>query len=194
MNENKKILLICGHPNADSLTGDMISYYQLAAEEVGYDVQRVNLGELNFDPVLRKGYKEIQSLEPDLVSLQEKILWADHLVIVYPNWWCSMPALLKGMFDRIWLPDFAFSFVDEKKKREKKLEGRTARVIILSGFETPFKTWWKYGDFTNEIQYGILDFAGIKTSVTAMGPCEQVDEKRREKWEREVAELGKKGI
>lgn len=193
MNQTKKILIICGHPDSESFSGNMTDYYQVASEEVGFDVFRINIGDLQFDPVLHKGHKEIQPLEPDLVFVQEKILWADHIVLVYPNWWCSMPALLKGLFDRIWLPGFAFNF-NENGRLEKHLEGKTARVIILSGHDTPFKTWWKYGDFTNEIQYGILDFAGIKTSVTAFGPCEKADEKSREKWEREVVRLGKKGI
>lgn len=85
-----------------------------------------------------------------------------------------MPALLKGLFDRFWLPGFAFNFNKETKRIDKHLKGRSARVIVLSGTHSPFQTWWRFGDFTNEIQYGILEFAGIRTAVTAYGPCEKV--------------------
>lgn len=194
MNNPKNIVVLCGHPDKESFSGMIADAYQAGAEEAGHSVSRVNIGELNFDPILHKGYKEVQPLEPDLVNLQEKFLWADHIVIVYPNWWCTMPAILKGLFDRFWLPGFAFNFNKQTKQIEKHLKGRTGRVIILSGSHSPFKTWWQFGDYTNEIQYGILEFAGIRTSVSSYGPCERVDDKIRENWAREVAKLGKNGI
>lgn len=190
---SKKILILLGHPDKETFSGLLADQYQTSATEAGHEVARVNLGDLSFDPILHKGYKEIQNLEPDLLALQEKFNWADHIVIVYPNWWCTMPALLKGLFDRFWLPGFAFNFDRQSKKLIKRLSGKTARVIIVAGTTSPFMTWWKYGDYTNEIQYGILEFAGIKTDVTALGPCEQVDDSVREKWINKIANLGKKG-
>ena len=189
----KKIVLICGHPDADTFTGSVLDKYQTGATEAGHEVHRFNLGDMKFDPILHKGYKEIQALEPDLIALQQAILECDHLVIAYPNWWTTMPALLKGLFDRFWLPGFAFNFNKQTRKIEQHLAGRTARVFVLSGSHTPFQTWWKFGDYTNEIQYGILEFAGIKTTVTTYGPCEKVDGVCREKWLFEAESLGKVG-
>ncbi len=191
--KSKDIVIICGNPDSDSFTGSVLTTYENSAREAGHRVTRYNLGELKFDPILHKGYKEIQPLEPDLLSLQEAIKKCDHLVIGYPNWWSTMPALLKGLFDRFWLPGFAFNFNKQTKKVEKHLRGKTARVFVLSGTYGPLAAWWKYGDYTNEIQYGILDFAGIKSKVSIYGPCEKVTDKCRTKWMDEVAELGKKG-
>lgn len=190
----KNILVLLGHSDTETFTGTVATRYEEAARKAGHNVRRVNIGELQFDPILHKGYKEIQELEPDLVSLQETITWADHIFIAYPNWWCTMPAILKGLFDRMWLPGFAFNFNKETKRIERHLSGKTARVIVLSGTHSPFKTWWKFGDFTNEIQYGILGFAGIKARVSAYGPCEKVDGKCRTRWLDEIADLGAKGI
>jgi NAD(P)H dehydrogenase (quinone) len=186
--ESKNIVIICGNPDTDSYTGGILDHYQVAAEEAGHNVHRINLGELQFDPILHRGYKEIQHLEPDLEMVQNAIRECDHLVIGYPNWWCTMPALLKGLFDRIWLPGFAFNFNKETKKIEKHLTGKTARVFVLSGSHSPFKTWWQFGDYTNEIQYGILNFAGLKAQVTTYGPLRkskrhcphQVDERSQQ--------------
>ncbi len=194
MQNPKKIVVVCGHPDKDTFSGTVADHYQAGAQDQGHIVERVNIGELNFDPILHKGYKEIQQLEPDLLALQEKFRNADHIVIVYPNWWCTMPALLKGLFDRFWLPGFAFNFNKETNKIEKHLAGKTGRVIILSGSHSPFKTWWQFGDYTNEIQYGILEFAGIRTNVSAYGPTEKVGDEVRIKWLKEVETLGKKGI
>ena len=190
--ETKKIVIILGNPDSDSYSGAMADRYQAGAEDAGHEVVRINLGDLSFDPILHKGYKEIQELEPDLLMIQEKINWADHVVIIYPNWWCTMPALLKGMFDRMWIPGFAFNFDKQSKKLIKRLKGKTARVIIVAGTHSPFKTWWKFGDYTNEIQHGILEFSGIKTKVSAFGPCERVDDTCKTTWMKEVETLGKK--
>lgn len=189
--KTKKIVVICGNPDSETFTGSVLDTYESAARESGHEVVRFNLGSMKFDPILHKGYKEIQALEPDLVKLQDAIRECDHLVIGYPNWWTTMPALLKGLFDRIWLPGFAFNFNKKTKKVEAHLKGKTARVFIMSGSHSPFKTWWKFGDYTNEIQYGILEFSGLKTKVSSYGPCEHVDDKCRTKWMKEVAELGK---
>jgi len=192
--QSKRIVLICGHPDSDSFSGFLLTEYQEAAEAAGHEVVRFNLGEMDFDPILHKGYKEIQPLEEDLITLQTAISECDHLVIAYPNWWCSLPALLKGMFDRIWLPGFAFDFDNNSNKVIKYLVGKTARIYSLSGSNTPLQTWWKYGDYTNEIQYAILEFAGIKTKVSAYGPCSKVSDKTREKWLNEVKKHGQKGV
>ena len=191
---SKKILIILGNPDTQSFSGNLADTYTEAARAAGHNVERVNLAELRFDPVLRKGYKEIQALEPDLLLLQEKWKAADHVVIVYPNWWCTMPALLKGMFDRMFLPGFAFNFDKQTKKLIKRLVGKTARVIVVAGTHSPFMTWLKFGDYTNEIQHGILGFAGMKTKVSTFGPADKVSDVVRAKWREKVRKLGTKGI
>ena len=188
---SKKILVLLGNPDAETFSGAMADHYQAGAEDAGHEVQRVNIGNLQFDPILHKGYKVIQELEPDLIDLQEKFRWAEHIVIIYPNWWCTMPAILKGLFDRIWLPGFAFNFNKETKKLEQHLKGKTGRVIIVAGTHGPLQTWWKFGDYTNEIQHGILGFAGINAAVTAFGPCNKVSDECKDKWLRQVQKLGR---
>jgi putative NADPH-quinone reductase len=191
--KSKKIVILCGNPDKDSFTGAILDRYQASAEDAGHEVKRYNIGDMDFDPILHKGYKAIQQLEPDLIELQTAITECDHWVIAYPNWWCTMPAGLKGLFDRFWLPGFAFNFNKQTKRIEKHLKGKTARVYVMSGSHSPFKTWWQFGDYTNEIQYGILEFAGIETKVTTYGPCERVGDKCRAKWIKEVEAHGRVG-
>ncbi len=190
----KKILVFLGHSDKASYSGSLADTYEREARTAGYEVVRLNISDLTFDPVLHMGYKAIQELEPDLKLVQEKINWADHIVFIYPNWWITMPAAMKGMFDRMWLPGFAFNFDKVTKKLIQRLKGKTARVIIVAGTHSPFMTWWKFGDYTNEIVHGILGFAGIKASVSPFGPAERVKPQVLEEWRAEVASLGKKGI
>lgn len=190
----KKILVFLGHPDVASFSAHLATTYEEAAREAGHEVERINISDLTFDPILHLGYKQIQELEPDLKMVQEKIRWADHIAFIYPNWWCSMPAVMKGMFDRMWLPGFAFKFSENGKERSRLLLGKTARVIIVIGTHTPFKTWWKFGDFTNELAHGILSFSGIKPFVTAFGPAEHVPQNKLDAWSHKVASFGRRGV
>ncbi len=194
----RKITLLLGHPNAgQTLSGEMALIYETAAKKAGHEVKRFNLAEMKFDPILHQGYKAIQQLEPDLLTLQDAIKWCDHLVIIYPNWWQTMPALLKGMFDRIWLPGFCFNMRKNKQGKQtigwiKRMKGKTSRVFVLSGTH-PFFIWLMFGDYTNEIKKGILWFAGFKVKLTRFGPTDQAPEWKKNEWRRKVAWLAKRG-
>lgn len=190
----KKILILLGHTDTSSYTAQLANAYEEAARGAGHEVTRMNIGDLHFDPILHMGYKEIQALEPDLEMLQKRIKEADHLVILYPNWWSSMPAILKGLFDRVWLPGFAFNFDKNTHKVIQHLRGKTARVIVVSGTMSPLAAWWKYGDYTNEIRHAILEFAGVKTAVSVFGPCERTTKTCRVNWIKNVESLGMRGI
>lgn len=190
----KKIFILLGNSTASGFTGLLADAYDAGARAAGHEVRRINISELRFDPVLHKGYNEIQALEPDLIRVQENFKWADHVVILYPNWWTSMPALLKGMFDRMWLPGFAFKFDHKTHAVDELFRAKSARVIVVDGAHGPFMTRLKYGDYTNEISRGILGFSGMNVHVTTLGPCERADEHQHEEWITEVHELGAGGV
>lgn len=187
----KKIFILLGHPDEDSFNYTLASEYERGAEEAGHEVRRMNLGDMRFDPVLHHGYRTIQELEPDLKSFQENVNWCDHLFIIYPTWWSTMPALLKGIFDRTWLPGFAFHFTGSYSW-QKLQKGKTARVIVTSD-NIPFAQWLLFGDTTNEIAKGILGFAGFKVRIKKIGYLKHFGSTgRRERIKRSVYSLGRK--
>jgi len=104
----KRILVILGHPSSNSFCAALAERYAQSALRAGHEVRQLFLGRMDFDPVLREGYQQVQPLEADLRQAQADILWAEHLTLVYPIWWGGIPALLKGFFDRVFLPGFAF--------------------------------------------------------------------------------------
>lgn len=188
----KRIFILLGHPNKETLSGALATEYETAAKAAGHEVRRINLGDLSFDPILHLGYKAIQELEPDLKTVQENITWCEHFVLVHPNWWGGMPALLKGMWDRMFLPRFAFRMWKSRLGWDGLLKGRTARVIVLCG-NPAFLDWLAFGDFTASLKRSLLQFAGIRTSVTTFGLSETSSDGRREIWKKKVRRLAKAG-
>ncbi|MBP8205237.1 MAG: NAD(P)H-dependent oxidoreductase, partial [Giesbergeria sp.] len=80
----QRILIIQGHPASDSLCAGLASAYAEGAQAAGAEVRWLRLGEMDFDPLLHAGYRDAQPLEPDLVAAQAAMVWAEHLVWVYP--------------------------------------------------------------------------------------------------------------
>lgn len=193
----KKIFILMAHPNMGTLTAALADAYERGALSAGYEVRRQNLGEMQFDPILHKGYKVIQELEPDLATFQDNVRWADHLVFLYPNWWGTMPALLKGLIDRVWLPGFAFRFHKTGPMKgmlwTPLLAGKTARIIICSNTMGAIQLLL-FGDFTNELRRAIFGFAGIRARVTDFSPSEKASDKKHAEWLAQVEQMGRRAI
>lgn len=183
-----------GHPDADTMSGALATAYEDGARDGGHEVRRVNVGDLKFDPILHKGYKVIQSLEPDLLKAQEDIKWADHIVVIYPNWWGTMPALLKGFFDRAFVPGFAFKFHKVDLGWDGLLRGRTGRVIITMDTH-PFHTRLLFGDFTNELRRAILMFCGVRpVRLSTIGPLPRMSDTKKKAILKKVQSFGRKAV
>ena len=189
----KKILIINAHPDKESFSFELANHYQNAAVSVGVECKLIHLIDLHFEPVLRNGYRKTTELEPDLLTAQHEISNADHLVLIYPNWWGTYPALLKGFIDRTFLPGFAFKYRENSMLWDKLLNGKTARLIVT--MDSPK---WYYRLFTkspghHSMKKGILGFCGVKViGITSFSPMRTSTESIRSKWVAEVEELARK--
>lgn len=187
-----RILVVLGHPAADSLAAAMADHYSKGATTAGAEVRQLALGDLVFDPILRHGYRGQQPLEEDLSTAQAQLSWAEHVVFVYPIWWGAMPALLKGFIDRVFLPGYAFKYRRDSVWWDRLLAGRSARLLTL--MDTP--PWYFRLVFRQpgheQMRRTILEFAGIKpVRISSFGPVRQADEKRRQQWLARVEMLGR---
>ncbi|WP_277760498.1 NAD(P)H-dependent oxidoreductase [Pseudomonas sp. A34-9] len=179
----KRILLILGHPSPTSLCAALADRYAQSALEAGHEVRQLRLGEMDFDPVLREGYQQLQALESDLSAAQSDILWAEHLTLVYPIWWGGIPALLKGFFDRVLLPGFAFKYRKGKAFPDKLLKGRTADLLVTMDTPPWYYRWVYRMPGLHEVRQATLEFCGIKPVRTlTFGPVLGSTEQQRQAW------------
>lgn len=188
----QRILIINGHPDKESLCNQLALSYKQGVETTTAECMLVNLSDLQFNPILTNGYRKRTELEPDLLMMQREILKATHIVLVYPNWWGTYPALLKGFFDRTFLPGYAFSYNENSVMVNKLLKGKTARLIVT--MDSPK---WYYSLFMGSpghksMKKGILEFSGIKpVAVTSFGPVRNSAEAVRKSWIARANQLGR---
>lgn len=188
------VLVVLGHPRTDSFCGSLARAYREGATETGNDVRKLELANLEFEPNVETEEPTDQYLEPDLVEAQQQIRWADHLVFVYPNWWGTMPALLKAFFDRVFTPGFAFSFYEdgEGAGHEELLGGRTAELIVTMDMPAWVYRWIYREPGTNAIKRATLGFAGIQTTrVNPFGPVKDSTPAQRQRWLEKATRLGR---
>jgi putative NADPH-quinone reductase len=189
----KKILIINGHPDKESLCFALAESYKKGADASGIECKLVHLIDLQFNPILTYGYRVVSELEPDLIKIQQEISEAHHLVIVYPNWWGTYPALLKGFIDRVFLPNFAFKYLKNSPLPAKLLKGKTARIIVT--MDTPTWYYWLINKSpgSNSMKKAILEFCGISpVKISSFAIVKSSDDKERKRWIDEVEKLGKK--
>ncbi|TIH08287.1 NAD(P)H-dependent oxidoreductase [Pseudomonas leptonychotis] len=189
--DGKRILMILGTPKNNSFCHALGEAYAQGARSKGHVVRQLKLGEMTYDPVLREGYEQSQQLEPDLLEAQRQIHWAEHLVFVYPVWWGGIPALLKGFFDRTFLPGFAFKYRNRSQLWDKLLSGRTADLLVTMD-TPPWYFRWIYGaPGHRQMTRTILGFSGIKTRRLAeFAPVRPSSEEQRQSWLRRAEALG----
>ena len=192
-NNNKQVLIIQGNPDKNSFCNALAESYKKGALRTKADVKEIHVGEIDFDPFLGFGYKKEIELEQGLIDSQHMIKWADHLVFVYPTWWGTMPALLKGFIDRVFLPGFGFQFREGSVWWDKLLKGKSARLIVT--MDTP--PWYFrlfYGrPGHNAMKKSTLEFCGIKpVKISSIGPIKYSKKSKRISWLTQVEKLGEK--
>lgn len=191
----RNIFVFCGNPVEGSLCAQFAERYAADASAAGHACRAMSVGAMKFDPNLRFGYHQRLDLEPDLLEAQDSIRWAEHLVFIYPTWWGSMPALMKGFVDRTFLPEFAFRYRKNSVFWDRLLAGRTARLIVT--MDAPW--WWDTivngATSRHTMAAPILKFSGVRpVRQTVFDQVRRSTPEKRARWLDLVATLGRKGV
>ncbi len=117
-----RVLVIHCHPVADSYSAELRNAVCDGARSGGHEVRVLDLAAQNFAAVMSADelgrYKAVSSeVSDDLVQHIDSVMWAEVLVFVYPTWWSTLPAQLKGWLERVMRPGVAFVFDERNKVR-----------------------------------------------------------------------------
>ena len=186
----KTILVIDGHPDAESLCASMASTYTKASLKAGFETKLIALRDLEFNPILKHGYRKRTELEPDLLETIEYLKDAKHLVFVYPIWWGTFPALLKGFFDRAFLPGITYT-PSEGINWEKFLKGKTGRIISTMDAPIWYNRFYYKRPAHNALKKATLKYCGVsKIKISEFTPIKTSSPEKREKWLKKVENMG----
>ncbi len=189
----KRAVLVVGHADPQSFNFRLADAYARGFAQAGGHVTRFDLATLDFDPILRTGYREPQPLEPDLVRVRQAIESSDHLAWVFPTYWAAPPALVRGLFDRVFLPGFAFRYEKGKALPVGLLKGRSARVLLTMDSPGFWYTLHYRRSVHRSFGTGSLAFCGISpVEFTSIYDMLHLGEEAREKWVRKAEAIGKK--
>lgn len=187
----KRILLIQGHPDASEphLCHALASSYTKGAEDAGHTVRRVNVATLEF-PLLRSQKDfETGTVPANLKTAQDDIIWAEHLLFFFPLWAGDMPALLKGFIEQIYRP--AFTGASASHFAEKRLSGRSARIVVTMGMPALVYRWYFRAHSIKSLQRNILGMVGIApVHETLIGMASDIKATDAAKWMTKLRHLG----
>ncbi|MEI7059010.1 NAD(P)H-dependent oxidoreductase [Nocardioides sp. CCNWLW239] len=125
-------LWVWAHPNASSLNGRLQEIGRNALVAGGWTVDEIDLYREGFNPLL------VERGEADVRHHQDRLREADLLVVQFPLWWYSVPAILKGWIDRVFESGFAFDVPDPETGKPLKygkggLVGKRALTVVTAG-------------------------------------------------------------
>lgn len=186
----KKILVLAANPKKDGFTNRLAEAYANSAGK-HHEVQLLDISDMEFNLDLKGGYDQEQSMEASLKSFQTAIQWCEHLVIFTPIWWGSLPAKLKGLIDRTFLPGFAFQYEKGKSIPTKLLLGKTARIVMTMDTPPWYYLLFQGAPALKQLKGATLKFVGFNSVRSKMiGPIMNSTIESRSKWLSDITKLG----
>jgi NAD(P)H dehydrogenase (quinone) len=184
-----KVLLVYAHPEPRSLNAALRDVAIEALTAAGHTVRVSDLYAMAWKasvdrddfpqlasndqlkvPKASRDAFEANALTDDVKAEQEKLLWADMLILQFPLWWFTMPAILKGWIDRVFAYGFAYGVGEHNDKRwgdrygEGTFAGKRAMVITTAGgwaeHYSPRGINGPIDDLLFPIHHGILYYPG----------------------------------
>ena len=190
-----KIVVIDGHPDpsAERYCHALAKAYAEGAQNAGHSVRLVTVSECDVGFVRSKEEWRTGQPSPAIRQAQEAIGWADHLVIIYPLWLGSMPALVKAFFEQAFRPGFAVTR-GEMSLNPGLLRAKSARVVVTMGMPALVYRWFFLAHSLKSLERNLLKFAGLgPIRETLIGGVESIGDAKRKAWLDTLRRLGVEG-
>ncbi|WP_053220202.1 NAD(P)H oxidoreductase [Virgibacillus senegalensis] len=161
-----KVLTFITHPRKNSLTFAAAEKFMEGLQDAGHEADTVDLYRSGFSPLVEEADEpdwndSHQHFSPETLAEMERLKQFDGLAFVFPLWWWSMPALMKGYIDRVW--NYGFAYGGNKLPHEHVL------WLALAGAPPERFSKRKY-DFMmrHYFNIGLADYCGIGHSHFAL--------------------------
>jgi putative NADPH-quinone reductase len=189
----RRIAILQGHPDpaGGHLCNALADAYAEGAVVKGHTVSRIEIARIDF-PVLRSQAEfEKGALPNSLAEARDAILSADHLVLIFPLWLGTMPALVKAFLEQVMrpghMPSRATAFPGSS------LAGRSARVVVTMGMPQIVYRWLFFTHGLRGLERSILKFVGISPiRETFFGVATEQSEAKRQRWLGRMRALGER--
>jgi len=191
----KRILIVLGHPDpAGGHFGNALAdAYSRGATQAGHEVKIIDVARLDFPLLRTKQDFETGTPPPAIREAQSAIGWAQHLVIVFPLWLGTMPALLKGFLEQVFRPAFTSDGSAPGPGGTGVLKGRSARIVVTMGMPALVYRWYFRAHGLKSLERGVLRFCGIgPVKESLIGGVESARPGGRERWLDRMQALGRK--
>ena len=190
-----RIVVIQGHPDnsEEHFCHALASAYERGAHGAGHQVSHIDVATVQF-PLLRSRKEWEAPIPESLGESVKQIVEADHLVIIYPLWLGTMPALLKGFLEQIFRPGVALRDSDDDSEWPKSLlRGKSCRVVVTMGMPGFFYRWYYRAHSLKSLERNILKLSGVApVRSSVFGLVEGVRDDKRQYWLKEMEALGQK--
>jgi putative NADPH-quinone reductase len=185
-----KICIIQGHPDpsGNHLCHGLAAAYRNGAEEAGHKVSDIDIANMAIE-FLRDPANMSNIPSGEILAAQQKMKDADHLMIIYPLWLGTMPALVKAFFEQAACGEFLIG-ASKKGWPIGKLKGRSARLVVTMGMPSSAYKLVFGAHGVRAFENGILGISGVgPIRETLFGDVEK-DTKTRGKWIAKMTNLG----
>jgi putative NADPH-quinone reductase len=191
--EPRHILIIQGHPDpaGGRLCHQLAAAYADGATAAGHSVRLLDVAPLDFPLLRTQADWEHGRVPTVLAPAQADILWAQHLVLLFPLWMGDMPALLKAFIEQVARPGLAGDARADGGLPPKALKGRSARVVVTMGMPALVYRWYFRAHSLRSLERNILGLLGIapvhETLVGSVAGFAAADVAR---WQAKLRKLG----
>lgn len=141
-----KTLIVYNHPHEGSFCSAIREAVEKGLRNGGHECRIIHLDQDGFDPVMREkdlkafvmagriGEEGLEGIDPIILKYMKKLQWAEHIVMIFPIWWMTMPAMMKGFIDKVIFPGIVYKMEDGEMI---SMLSKLRQVTVITTMNTP---------------------------------------------------------